>query len=318
MKIFPSLTVVLLLGLFSSQVTASDIESRPTYTPNIVSCKPYKEKDLIVIKTSNKPGLIAGAGLVELVVSPTSTVGLDLLSLASEKEAPKGLATTALIMNQLNNYLPLSPLRKNIEQLVQDDKENALPYYANALLLMENGKMQESLAQIKIGNTKKFNGYSKQRFYEIVDAGVKAGAGCQKIEIQRNALLQSFNSVLFIKSRKLCEKLAESKEPQAMPVCLAMGKNLEKSSITLIDQLNSLAIQRIAVKDLPDNTAKLNEIKNRRETVMNCPARGQVWLEDEDVTEEADLKYDEIFLDSGECSALEFLVDYAKRINKKN
>lgn len=316
MKFFPSLIVVLLLAVLSSQVTAADIESRPTYTPNIVSCKPYKEKDLIAIKASNKPGFIAGAGLMELGINPNSPVVLDLLSLASEKESPKGLATTALIMNQLNNNLPLSSLKKNIELLIRDDKENALPYYANALLLMEESKVQESLAQIEIGNTKKFNGYSKQRFYEIVDAGVKTGAGCQKIEIQRHALWQSFNTGLIVKSRKLCKKLAEARELHAMPACAAMGQNLEKSSLALIDQLNSLAIQRIAVKDLPDNAAKLNEIKNRREKVMNYV--GLVSLDAADVTEDVDLKYDEIFLDSGEASALDFLADYAKRINKKN
>ncbi len=316
MKIIPPLTIALLLALFSARVTASDIESRPTYTPNIVSCKPYKEKDLIDIKASNKPGFIAGAGLVELGISPNSPVVLDLLSLASEKESPKGVATTALIMNQLNNNLPLSPLKKNIELLIQDDKENALPYYANALLLMEDGKAQESLAQIKIGNTKKFNGYSKQRFYEIVDAGVKAGAGCKKIEIQRHALWQSFNTGLIIKSRKLCEKLVESNEPEAKTTCEAMGQNLEKSSITLVDKLNSLSIQRTALKDLPENAFKLNEIKNRREKAMNYV--GRVWLNPEDVTDDVDLKYDEIFLDSGEPAALDFLADYAKRINKKN
>lgn len=31
------------------------------------------------------------------------------------------------------------------------------------------------------------------------------------------------------------------------------------------------------------------------------------------VTEEADLKYDEIYLDAGECSALEFLHGIVKR-----
>jgi len=311
-----SITVILLLVPFSTAVIASDIESRPTYTPDIVSCKPYKEKDLIAIKASNKPGFIAGAGLLELGISPNSPVVIDLLSLASEKESPKGLATTALIMNQLNNNLPLSLLKNNIELLIQDDKENALPYYANALLLMGNMKVQESLAEIKIGNTKKFNGYSKQRFYEIVDAGVKKGAGCKKIEIQRHALWQSFNTGLIIKLRKLCKKLAEARELQAMPACAAMGQNLEKSSLALIDQLISLAIQKIAVKDLPDNAATLDEINNRREKVMNYV--GRVSLDAEDVTEDVDLKYDEIFLESGESSALDFLADYATRINKKN
>jgi hypothetical protein len=314
--LLPSITVLLFLVLFSSAVTASEIESRPTYTPDIVSCKPYKEKDLITIKASNRPGLIAGTGLVELVIRPTSTVGVELLFLASQKESPKGLATTALIINQLNNYLPLKPLKNNIEQLMHDDKDNALPFYADALVLMEDGKEQEALAQIKIGNTKKFNGYSKQRFYEIVDAGVKAGAGCKKIEIQRHALWQSFNTGLLIKSRKLCEKLVASNEPQARKACAAMGQNLEESSITLVDHLNSLAIQRIAVNDLPDNETTLNEIKSRREKVMNYV--GRVWLDAEDVTEEVDLKFDEIFLDSGESAALDFLAAYAKEINKKH
>lgn len=311
-----SITVLLLLVPFSTAVIASDIESRPTYTPDIVSCKPYKEKDLITIKASNNPGLIAGAGLVELIMRPTSTVGFDLLSLASQKESPKGLATAALIIDQCS-YKPLKPLKDNIAQLMRDDKENALPYYADALLLMEDGKEQESLAQVKIGNTKKFNGYSKQRFYEIVDAGVKAGAGCEKIEIQRHALWRSFNTGLIFKLRKICEKLTGTNEPQALKACEAMGQNLEESSITLVDKLQSLRIQAIASKGMRDNSAKLDEIKRRREKVLNC-SRGQVWLEAEDVTEEADLKYDEIFLDSGECSALEFLADYAKRINKKN
>ncbi len=60
----------------------------------------------------------------------------------------------------------------------------------------------------------------------------------------------------------------------------------------------------------------LDDIKNRREKVMNYV--GRVCLDPEDITEDVDLKYDEIFLDSGESSALDFLADYAKRINKKN
>lgn len=310
--------VLLPLFLISPSIEASDLESSQTNTTEIITCKSYTVKELNAIKASNNPALIEGAGIVELFISPTSTSGRELLAFGSQIEAPKGVATVSQIVYQLNrNYnSPLKPMRENILQLLRDDTENALPYYANAILLMEDGKGAESIAQLNKGNTKQFNGYSKQRFHEIVDAGVTAD--CSKIQIQRHALWQSFNTGLIINLRKLCEKLTESNGPEAKKACAAMGQNLEKSSITLIDQINSLAIQRIAVKDLPDNAAKLNEIKNRREKVMNCPARGQVWLEAEDVTEEADLKYDEIFLDSGECSALEFLADYAKRINKKH
>ncbi len=309
------LSITLPLIIFSSSIEASEVESSQTYSAEIITCKPYTANELNAIKASKQPELIAGAGIVELIISPTSTVGRELLALGSQTESPKGVATAALIMSQLNNDLSLKPLRANIAQLLKDDKENALPYYANALLLMEDGNRQESIAQIAEGNTKQFNGYSKQRFNEIVEAGIKAD--CSKVQIQRHALWQSFNTSLIFKSRKLCEKVTETNDSEAKKACAAMGQNLERSSITLIDKLQSLGIQKISLKGLPDNEARLSEINNRGEKVMNCPARGQVWLEAVDVTEEANLKYDEIFLDSGECSALEFLADYAKRINKK-
>ncbi len=315
-SILLAFAVLLPLVLISPSIEASDIESSQTGSTEIITCKPYTAKELNAIKANNNPGFIAGAGIVELVISPTSTVGRDLLAFGSHKSSPKGVATAALIINQLNSDLSLKPLRDDIAQFLKDDKENALPYYVNALLLMEDGNRLESIAQINKGNAKQFNGYSKQRFHETVEAGIKAG--CIKVQIQRRALLNSFNTSLIFNSKKLCEKITASQDPEASKACLTMGQNLERSSITLVDQLQSLAIQRIAVKDLPDNAATLNDLKNKREKVMNCPARGQVWLDAEDVTEEADFKYDEIFLESGECAALEFLADYAKQIKKKN
>ncbi len=307
-------TVLLSLVLISPSIEASDIESSQTGSAEIINCMPYTVEELNAIKASNNPGFIAGAGIVELGISPTSTAGRDLLALGSKRESPKGVATAALIINQLNSGLSLKPFRDNIAQFLKDDKENALPYYANALLLMEDGNRQESIAQIYKGNAKQFNGYSKQRFHAIVEAGIKTD--CTKVQIQRHALWQSFNTSLIFKARKLCERLTETNDPEAKKACAAMGLNLERSSITLLDKLQSLGIQRIALKGLPDSESRLKEIKSRREKVMNCV--GRVWLKAEDVTEEADLKYDKIFLDSGECAALEFLADYAKRINKKH
>jgi hypothetical protein len=316
-SILLTFTVLLPLILISSSIEASDLESCQTYTTEIITCKPYTVKELNSIKTSNKPGLIAGAGIVELVISSTSTVGRELLVLGSQMESPKGMATAVLIMNQLNNYLSLTSVRDDIAQLLQDDKENALPYYANALLLMEDGKGQESIAQINRGNAKQFNGYSKQRFHEIVEAGIKAD--CSKVQIQRHALGQALNTGLIIKSRKLCEKLTEANGPEAKKACLAMGNNLERSSITIVDRLNSLGIQRIALKGSPDSTTALNEIKNGREKAVTCDGKKpDMWIPFSDVNEETDLKYDEIYLDSGECSALEFLSAFIKQKKQKN
>jgi hypothetical protein len=315
-SILLSITVLLPLNLIPPSVEAADIESSQTDTTEVITCKPYTIKEINAIKANNKPGLVAGAGIVELVINPNSTVGRELLVFGSQMESPKRVATTALIINQLNNDLSLKPFRDIISQLLHDDKENAFSYYANAVLLMEDGKGQESIAQIIKGNSKSSNGYAKLRFHSIVEAGEKAG--CNKIQIQRHALWKSFNTGLIIKSRKICEKLTGSNAPEANKACLAMGQNLEKSSITIVDKLNSLAIQRIALKSSPDNATALNEIENRRKKAINCDGKELTWVEESDVTEEADLKFDEIYLESGECSALEFLTGYAKQINKKN
>ena len=50
---------------------------------------------------------------------------------------------------------------------------------------------------------------------------------------------------------------------------------------------------------------------------INCDGNECVSIDESDVPEGTDLKFDEVLLDSGECSAFAFLTDYAKQVNKK-
>lgn len=71
--------------------------------------------------------------------------------------------------------------------------------------------------------------------------------------------------------------------------------------------------------DVSSNSIALIEIKNRRDKTLNCDGRKPFeWIPYSDVNEETDLKYDEIYLDSGECAALEFLSEFAKQKKRVN
>lgn len=277
------------------------------------TCRPYTEKELSLIRGSNNPNLIMGSGVVDLLINQKSAIGRELLGLGSRIESPKGIATVSLVINHLNQDLPLKPLRKTISQFLHDDKNNALSYYLNALLQEEEGNNQESLTQIKKGNTRIFNGYPKKRFHAIVKAGEMAD--CKKITIQRHALLNSLSTIVYIKARHLCQKLIERNGQEGQNACFLMGENLERASLTIVEKLNSLAIQKIALDGSTTNAVALNEIKNRRELALSCNGRksGWEWIGEDKVPEDIDLKYTEIYLESGECAALEFLSDYLNR-----
>lgn len=311
--------ILAMLFLRPLSAIASEIDSCQTYTPETITCKPYTEKELNLIKASSNPSLIMGAGIIDLVSNSSSTIGQELLNLGSRIESPKGMATVSLIVYQLNcNYnSSLKPLRENITQLLRDDKDNALSYYLNALLRGEEGESQEALALIKNGNTKSFNGYPKQRFDSIVEAGKTAK--CKKIKAQQYALLNALSTSVFIKTRHLCQKLNESNDTEAKNACLLMGQNLERSSITIVDKLNSLGMQKIALDNSPSNATAITEIKNKKDRALNCDGRKPTELIPEaDVTEDMDLEYDRIYLESGECSALEFLFEAVKQKKQKN
>jgi len=305
--------IIISLILFSNALKASENDNCLPYTPEIVSCKIYTEEELSSIRSSNNPNLIMGAGIVQLVISPKLTVGEELLNLSSKIESPKGIATISLSILQLNDDSPLKPYRENIIQLLLDDKENALSYYLNALLQEEEGRDQEAIALIKKGNTKILNTYPKQRFYAIIEAGKLAK--CTKIQAQQYALRNSLSTSVYKKLRQLCQKLIASHGQEAKNACYLMGQNLEWSSLTIIEKLNSLAIQEKSLED-SSHTEVHKKFKEKREQLLDC-IKSLDPIPETDVTEDADLKYDEIYLESGECSALKFLSNFVKQKRKE-
>lgn len=318
-SIFLAFAILARLFLVPLFAIASEIDSSQTYTPKTIACKPYTEKELNLIKASGNSSFIMGAGIIDLVSNPSSTIGQELLNLSSQIEFPKGMATVSLIIYQLNrNYnSSLKPMRENITQLLRDDKDNALSHYLNALLRDEEGESREALALIKNGNTKSFNSYPKQRFDSILEAGKVSK--CKIIQAQQYALLNSLSTSVFIKARHLCQKLIASNDTEAKNACLLMGQNLERSSISIVDKLNSLGIQKIALDNSPSNATVLAEIKHKKDRALNCDGRKPTeWIPEVDVTVDMDLKYDKIYLESGECSALEFLSEAVKQRKQKN
>jgi len=282
------------------------------------TCKSYTEKELNSIRASNNPNLIMGAGIVELISNPSSTIGKDLLGLSSRTESPKGTATVSLIVHQLNSDYnqPLKPLRENVIQLLQDDKDNALSYYLNAILSQEEGRDQEALAQIKKGNSKIFNSYPKERFYAIAQAAKMAK--CSETQARQHAFWNSHSGAIYIKLRHLCKKLVESYGEDTRKACYLAGQNLERGSLTFIEQLSSLAIQSDSLGDSPSNAAARAEIKKKRDDINTCRERTAIDIPETAVTDDADLEYYRILLSKGECSARDFLTDFVKRKHKGN
>lgn len=280
------------------------------------TCKPYTEKELTLIKASNDANLIMGAGVVDLLINPKSTTGKELLDLGSRVESRKRTATLSLIVYQLSHDSSLKPFREYIQQLLQDDKENALPYYLNALLQNEEVGGQAALVQIKKGNAKTFNSYSKERFSAIADAAVRAK--CGGVQARQYAFYNLPLTSSYIKLRHLCQELAAGGHGQeAKNACFLMGQNLERGSLTCIEKLNSLGIQSVSLDEVPSNTATREEIKKRREEALACGERRED-ISERDVTADADLQYYEILFKSGEAAAQSFLSDFVKQKRQGN
>lgn len=296
----------LALIIFSANLWASES----------TTCKPYTEKELTSIKASNDANSIMGAGVVDLLINPKSTTGKELLDLGSRIESPKRTATLSLIVYQLSHDSPLKPFREYILQLLQDDKENALPYYLNALLQQEEVGDSEALAQIKKGNTKVFNSYPKKRFTAIADAAERAK--CGGIQARQYAFYNLPLTSTYIKLRHLCQKLSESSGQEAKNACFVMGQNLERASLTCIEKVNSLSIQKISLADIPSNATARAEIEKKRKQALACGERRSADISESDVTEEADKQYYEIFFKSGESAAQDFLSEFVKRKHKGN
>lgn len=270
------------------------------------NCKQLSEKELGSIKASNDPKLMMGNGIVNLASNPTSSIGKDFLESASRIESPKGAATITLFSYNLDpsRTLPLEPFKENIVGLLQNDKDNALSYYLNALLLHEEHADQRALDQIKKGNIRKFNDYSKQRFYAIAQTADMNGCGAR--QSRELAFWNSNSAAIYLKLRHLCRNLSKELGQDAQDTCMAMGKNLEASSLTCLESLFSLAMQSESLNQIASDDATRAEIKKRRDAAFACGAR-TADVSETDITDEIDKQYYEIYLARGEAAAQQFL-----------
>lgn len=299
------LAVVSASFLWTSVVKAAEFENcQPDRL--IGNCKQFSEKELRSLRTSNDPNLMMGTGIVNLASDPTSSAGKDLLESASRIESPKGVATITLLNYNLDpsRALPLAPFKENIEKLLQDDKDNALSYYLNGLLLREEHADQIALDQIKKGNSYNFNGHSKQRFFAIAQVAEMNKCGVR--QARELAFWNSNNAAFYLKLRHLCRDLKKELGQDAQDACMIMGKNLETSSLTCLESLFSLHMQSESLNQTTADDAIRVEIKKRRDVAFACGAR-TVDIQESDMTAEIDKQYYEIYLDKGEAAAQQFL-----------
>jgi hypothetical protein len=285
----------------TSSLMASESEN---CQPDKLNCKQFSEKELASVRASNNPNLMMGIGLINLVSNPTSSIGTDFLKSASRIESPKGVATITLLNHSLDRSLPLEPLKENIASLIQDDKDNALSYYLNALLLREGRSDQKALEQIKKGNSYKFNGYTKERFYSI--AKVTEMNTCGVRSARELAFWNSNSAATFLKLRFMCRDLKKEIGQDAQDACMVMGKNLEKSGSTCLESLFSLHIQSESLNQTTADDPIRAEIKKRRDVAFACGAR-TVDIQESDMSDEIDKQYYDIYLDKGEAAAQQFL-----------
>ncbi len=311
------ITVVSASFLCASPLKASESESCQPDRSLTGNCKQFSEKELGSIKASNDPVLMMGTGIIILASNPTSSIGRDILESASRIESPKGIATISLLAYNLDpsRNLPLKPFKEDIVRLLQDDKNNALSYYSNALLLQEEGADQIILSQIKKGNTYNFSGYPKQRFYALTQVAEMDKCGGRPS--RELAFWNSNSAAIYLKLRHLCRNLKREYGQEAQDSCMAMGKNLEASSLTCLESLFSLAIQSESLNDSTSDDAIRSEIKKRRAIAFSCGAR-TVDISESDVTEGLDQQYYDILFVKGEAAAQEFIAVYVKRKRQGN
>lgn len=307
-----SIASVLLLLLPKNTPTDEQTNRRDSEAiPVVSSCKAYTPQDLKSIKSSENPLLIMGAGIVDLIVSHTTwTTDENLLKLGSSIESPKKAATISLIISQLDSTLPATPLKGYIEQLLKDDPDNALPFYAYALVQSEEGNSHTSLSMIQKGNTKVFNRYSRERFNAIVHAGELAK--CSLAEARASAVLNSSAGTLYRQLKWLCPKLIKEEGQSARNACLIMGKKLEQSSLAMLEGLFSLTIQQQSLDNSPINDQELAQIKIRRAEIyahvgQNCD------VQENEVNEATATKFYDLYINKGEIAAQNFLTDYIQK-----
>lgn len=305
--------------------------------------KPLTKKQLHVIRKSKDPKLMAGAAMIGYK-SLNSDRRRRLLESASQMESPKGLATLSLIdfeIGKADDDSPVSPLvQKSILNLLRDDRDNALPYYLNALAQKETAGDDEALSQIIQGNTKTLNDYTKQRFNAVVEAAETAKLS--RIEARDCAFSSFLITHVYGKLRRLCRKLIKSKGQTARDACFEMGEKLERGSLALVDQMLSMGIQNEALSEQCPYSPQRMAIDKRSDRIYKILYRSKGVKEEcipEDglsrffmllaysLDEESEKEYDlpddvklhcyNLLLNEGEYAALEYQNKYTEQSQNK-
>jgi hypothetical protein len=265
----------------------------------------FTDNDLAMLRSNSDVTIMIGAGIAR----SGNPVADQLLIDASRKETKAGVAEVWLIRRELKTLENLhdkelheKQLHRLAERLYRDESENALSYYLMASLQTPTVGDTDAIRLIKSGNSKQFNGYSKETFRAIVKAAESAGYSPYASYHYALGSLVPVN--IYSALRKRCSDLYQGDNgATARTECFAMGHNIEVSAPTNLEKLLALAIERDALKGANDpNVAAINqELEQRRSEVLK-------WVGDNSppIAENVADEYFRILFDQGEEAALKF------------
>lgn len=265
----------------------------------------FTDQDLVTLRSSSDITIMIGAGIAR----SGNPIADQMLIDASQKETKAGVAEVWLIRRELkeldnpfNKEEHEKQLHRLTERLYHDASENALSHYLKASLQTPTVGDIDAINFIKSGNTEQFNGYSKTTFRAIVKAAEFVGYPSYAAYSYALGSLVPIN--LYSTLRKRCSDLFQGTHgAEARRECLAMGRNIEVSSPSILEKLFALTIQRDALKGAneSDTEARIDELEHRRAEMLKWVGDNSPPLS-ENVIEE----YYKIFFDQGEEAALKF------------
>lgn len=281
----------------------------------------FTVKEMNIIRQSKNLNAIVGAGIQSEL---DDNLGTELLVGAAETKSATGLSLISL----LDRYFALSKanaegnlssaLQSTTLNLLQTDPDNAFSYYLNGYRLHKDKKDNEALLQLIEGNKRKFNNYSKERYFAVVKAA--ESIGYSQFTARLHAMNYSTPTELYSSLVALCKGLLTTeKKEDAKKECLSMGEKIELSSGTIFEKLQGLIIQSLACRkstDPKDVELMSKIIERQRITLETSPKLLKIPFNE--IPEPVWLQYFEIYFSQDEKSAGSFIEDYYKKTRQGN
>lgn len=283
----------------------------------------FTQEELNTFRHSQNSRAIVGAGIQSDI---DGALGTELLEAASTRESSAGLALVSLI----DRYIALQPketdegslptnLQSSIMKLLKTDPDNALSHYLAGYKLHLDKEDNESLLQLKEGNTKgRFTSYSTERFFAVVEAA--ESIGYPKFTARQHALTFFIPNEIYSTLFQLCKSLLkEDNKGDVGRECLRTGEKIEYAGHNASERLNGLIIQSIALSQSsdPEDIKRLAQISNKQKDVLKTGPQ-LLKLPFREIPETVWLQYFEIFFTKDEESAVTFLVDYHNKTKQAN